>query len=542
MMYNPQVPMMPYSGQMHPQHMAYAQQPMQLSSPPTHSIPVQHMQMNPSQQHHQHHQQHQQQQHQHHQHHHQQQQQQQQQHQHLHHQQHQHQHQHQQPQQQQQQQQHQPQQQHHQQPQQQQPKKHQKPKQQKQPKQIEEEEEEEEEDVGHHVVQPQQLPYEQQPKSNQPQYTHEESEQEPDQEGGPHLIHKHHSKSNIIHPPQPMPPPVSDPPAPEDPQEGILQRRCRPGGAPSVDRPCLHNDWDDVRTRKGSKILRCRLCQRKWKLQSSTVARCASFLQNICPNGLQCAYLHVHKKKSHSTSLDMQMDEFMPPLASPEATPPASPNALLAALRDYVMRPAMGAPESPVQTDTSELVEMLRMAGLGCVSDPPTPASTTASNRGRSRHGSLKGEYADGSSLPPSPIHRRPHSAGQASSPSNKAASPGPGLAARRAFAKQAVAIPTSAAPVVKCITPSGVLFISPTAGPSGELVTGLSFEQIRDYVSGTPTSSKSVKAAAARRRMMGISPHANVSHLLSPAGTQPSPSEFTSGSPGISNTSLSPN
>ncbi|KAJ9469605.1 hypothetical protein DIPPA_02164 [Diplonema papillatum] len=67
---------------------------------------------------------------------------------------------------------------------------------------------------------------------------------------------------------------------------------------PSKKRPCIHNEWDDVRTRKGSKILRCRMCQRKWKLSSSHVPRCLAFLRSYCPAGDKCQQLHVHKKKS----------------------------------------------------------------------------------------------------------------------------------------------------------------------------------------------------------------------------------------------------
>ena len=77
-----------------------------------------------------------------------------------------------------------------------------------------------------------------------------------------------------------------------------------------------------MRTRKGSKILRCRTCQRKWKLPSSHVPRCMTFLRGNC-HGMhthtssattalllctthtrtdeRCQLLHVHKKKSSLT-------------------------------------------------------------------------------------------------------------------------------------------------------------------------------------------------------------------------------------------------
>ena len=61
-------------------------------------------------------------------------------------------------------------------------------------------------------------------------------------------------------------------------------------------RPCEHNDWDDVRTRKGFKILRCRQCQKTWKLTSSA-PRCMDFLHDSCEAGENCTRLHVSRKK-----------------------------------------------------------------------------------------------------------------------------------------------------------------------------------------------------------------------------------------------------
>eukprot|EP01059_Diplonema_ambulator_P003728 TRINITY_DN1343_c0_g1_i1.p1 TRINITY_DN1343_c0_g1~~TRINITY_DN1343_c0_g1_i1.p1 ORF type:complete len:128 (+),score=28.65 TRINITY_DN1343_c0_g1_i1:47-430(+) len=63
-------------------------------------------------------------------------------------------------------------------------------------------------------------------------------------------------------------------------------------------RPCVHNDWDDVRTRHGYKLLRCRLCQGRWKLPSSEVPRCMAFLHNRCAEAC-CEMLHVRRKKSN---------------------------------------------------------------------------------------------------------------------------------------------------------------------------------------------------------------------------------------------------
>eukprot|EP01059_Diplonema_ambulator_P000432 TRINITY_DN10368_c0_g3_i1.p1 TRINITY_DN10368_c0_g3~~TRINITY_DN10368_c0_g3_i1.p1 ORF type:complete len:226 (+),score=8.22 TRINITY_DN10368_c0_g3_i1:252-929(+) len=64
-------------------------------------------------------------------------------------------------------------------------------------------------------------------------------------------------------------------------------------------RPCYHNDWDDVRTRKGYKVLRCRVCEERWKLPSRLVKRCMAFLHGTCKDGATCGMLHVRRKKSN---------------------------------------------------------------------------------------------------------------------------------------------------------------------------------------------------------------------------------------------------
>eukprot|EP01059_Diplonema_ambulator_P006691 TRINITY_DN1630_c0_g1_i1.p1 TRINITY_DN1630_c0_g1~~TRINITY_DN1630_c0_g1_i1.p1 ORF type:complete len:163 (+),score=29.99 TRINITY_DN1630_c0_g1_i1:133-621(+) len=62
-------------------------------------------------------------------------------------------------------------------------------------------------------------------------------------------------------------------------------------------RPCEHNDWDDVRTRNGFKVLRCRVCQGRWKLLSRGVKRCMAFLHDKCDDGASCGLMHVRRKK-----------------------------------------------------------------------------------------------------------------------------------------------------------------------------------------------------------------------------------------------------
>ncbi|KAJ9472200.1 hypothetical protein DIPPA_29031 [Diplonema papillatum] len=76
-------------------------------------------------------------------------------------------------------------------------------------------------------------------------------------------------------------------------------------------RPCKHNDWDDVRTRKGSKILRCRVCQSKWKLPSARVPRCSPFLCGHCDRGDSCDMVHVHKRKSNLVERFERFGDFV---------------------------------------------------------------------------------------------------------------------------------------------------------------------------------------------------------------------------------------
>lgn len=44
-------------------------------------------------------------------------------------------------------------------------------------------------------------------------------------------------------------------------------------------------------------MLRCRVCQAKWRLPSTSVPRCRAFFDGHCALGNNCQLLHVHKKK-----------------------------------------------------------------------------------------------------------------------------------------------------------------------------------------------------------------------------------------------------
>eukprot|EP00755_Sulcionema_specki_P021394 Sspe_Gene.74123::Locus_45575_Transcript_1_1_Confidence_1.000_Length_1274::g.74123::m.74123 len=64
-------------------------------------------------------------------------------------------------------------------------------------------------------------------------------------------------------------------------------------------RPCSHNSWDNVRTKRGWAILRCRKCQGQWRIRPADIVRCPNFKGNEldcphCPEGDACDLLHIH--------------------------------------------------------------------------------------------------------------------------------------------------------------------------------------------------------------------------------------------------------
>eukprot|EP01064_Diplonema_japonicum_P039238 TRINITY_DN978_c4_g1_i1.p1 TRINITY_DN978_c4_g1~~TRINITY_DN978_c4_g1_i1.p1 ORF type:complete len:181 (+),score=35.77 TRINITY_DN978_c4_g1_i1:35-544(+) len=77
--------------------------------------------------------------------------------------------------------------------------------------------------------------------------------------------------------------------------------------------PCQHNDWDDVRTRKGIKVLRCRVCHVVWKQKSSGAARCMAYLHGCCPyTSSECQLPHVHRrKKARQPLVEITPDRFV---------------------------------------------------------------------------------------------------------------------------------------------------------------------------------------------------------------------------------------
>eukprot|EP01064_Diplonema_japonicum_P005034 TRINITY_DN1333_c13_g1_i1.p1 TRINITY_DN1333_c13_g1~~TRINITY_DN1333_c13_g1_i1.p1 ORF type:complete len:279 (+),score=55.25 TRINITY_DN1333_c13_g1_i1:77-838(+) len=63
------------------------------------------------------------------------------------------------------------------------------------------------------------------------------------------------------------------------------------------EQPCLHNDWDNVRIKKGNHSLRCRECQAQWRVHHSYFTRCIPFLKGRCDLGMKCPNVHLNQYK-----------------------------------------------------------------------------------------------------------------------------------------------------------------------------------------------------------------------------------------------------
>ena len=62
-------------------------------------------------------------------------------------------------------------------------------------------------------------------------------------------------------------------------------------------RPCIHNNWDHIRSRRGVVYLRCRICELQWKMNSRDkryTTRCIDFRHNECIDDILCENLHVN--------------------------------------------------------------------------------------------------------------------------------------------------------------------------------------------------------------------------------------------------------
>jgi len=65
--------------------------------------------------------------------------------------------------------------------------------------------------------------------------------------------------------------------------------------------PCSHNTWEDLRTRRGRRILRCSQCKAKWRcyVTSQVYRVCTDYEQGQCCRGESCDRIHIvasHRK------------------------------------------------------------------------------------------------------------------------------------------------------------------------------------------------------------------------------------------------------
>eukprot|EP01063_Lacrimia_lanifica_P011679 TRINITY_DN183_c0_g1_i11.p1 TRINITY_DN183_c0_g1~~TRINITY_DN183_c0_g1_i11.p1 ORF type:complete len:610 (+),score=164.23 TRINITY_DN183_c0_g1_i11:54-1832(+) len=91
----------------------------------------------------------------------------------------------------------------------------------------------------------------------------------------------------------------------------------------SPDCPCAHNDWDNVRVKKGFITLRCRQCQAQWKTEMGSVKKCFKFFQGMCRRGAACPLPHIHRYKQ---SLEKRQTIFGENLDEDPPSVPATPD------------------------------------------------------------------------------------------------------------------------------------------------------------------------------------------------------------------------
>eukprot|EP01062_Namystynia_karyoxenos_P063191 TRINITY_DN56008_c0_g1_i1.p1 TRINITY_DN56008_c0_g1~~TRINITY_DN56008_c0_g1_i1.p1 ORF type:complete len:328 (+),score=60.77 TRINITY_DN56008_c0_g1_i1:107-1090(+) len=151
---------------------------------------------------------------------------------------------------------------------------------------------------------------------------------------------------------------------------------------PSVERPCEHNCWSDVRTRKSSKILRCSICSKKWKMPSAAVPRCIPFMRGHCQRGDGCTRLHVLRKTQQHSDCQPSCTEHTDIVSSatsivckaaPQTNGPVSTAApVLPALA--ISTPSLqSSPSCP--SPTSESSSTTGEEGIQGVSDATSPAT-----------------------------------------------------------------------------------------------------------------------------------------------------------------------
>ncbi|KAJ9468201.1 hypothetical protein DIPPA_04437 [Diplonema papillatum] len=87
----------------------------------------------------------------------------------------------------------------------------------------------------------------------------------------------------------------------------------------SYEMPCEHNNWANVRVKKGLVTLRCTVCQEQWRQVSGTLNKCPDFPR--CPNLFACNKVHLHCSKKSILAFEQVLAEHHQRKAAGSALP-----------------------------------------------------------------------------------------------------------------------------------------------------------------------------------------------------------------------------
>ena len=92
--------------------------------------------------------------------------------------------------------------------------------------------------------------------------------------------------------------------------------------------PCPHNSWDNVRIKAGISTLRCRECQKQWRVHHSGFIRCREFTEGGC-SVENCPDLHIFRYKETLVERKRRFGNAVlsgAPCSSPACTATALPS------------------------------------------------------------------------------------------------------------------------------------------------------------------------------------------------------------------------
>eukprot|EP01059_Diplonema_ambulator_P004576 TRINITY_DN14299_c0_g1_i1.p1 TRINITY_DN14299_c0_g1~~TRINITY_DN14299_c0_g1_i1.p1 ORF type:complete len:226 (+),score=44.49 TRINITY_DN14299_c0_g1_i1:70-678(+) len=117
-------------------------------------------------------------------------------------------------------------------------------------------------------------------------------------------------------------------------------------------RCCAVNSFDNVRVMRGQMTIRCRMCERKLRVQVERVKawKCESFWsKGECENGDRCELLHLHfRKRNLKERVEVHGSQVLEPVIRAQGCPLKDPG-VLALLTKMRKSPA----ESPAATPIS---------------------------------------------------------------------------------------------------------------------------------------------------------------------------------------------